>query len=181
VTAAAILADANPATFPTDLLPGIDSALALFGAGFLGRNDVVHLWAAGVPNVVVVDTDEGKIEEMARLYERPAWTWLVDDAYKVALEWGDGPLVDLVVVDPWTGGIAKALNSLELWLRLAHRFLVIGVCRDWFDAYHVAPTLDGFNKWLARQYWRGAAPPPASRLVPRSDYRGGTFWLIFEV
>ncbi len=183
MTAAEILATANPATFPTDLLAGADSAICFFGAGFLGRNDVVHLWAAGVPNVVIVDTDEAKLTEMHERYSMPAWKFETGNAFGIA-----AALIDktkwsaaIVTVDPWTGDVAKALNSLPLWLSLTRRALVIGVTAEWFEAYHLPPTLDGFNEWIGRQFWNGATVPAATRLVKRSEFRGGVWWAVFEV
>lgn len=186
MTAAEILATANPATFPTDLLAGADSAICFFGAGFLGRNDVVHLWAAGVRNVMVVDTDESKLSEMHDAYEGLNWGFATCDAYAWAKS-SQSPFVrerftnDIVTVDPWTGDVAKALNSLPLWLSLTRRALVIGVTAEWFAAYQLPATLDGFNAWIGRQFWNGATVPAATRLIRRSDFRGGVWWAVFEV
>lgn len=183
MTAAAILADANPSTFPTDLLVGAESAIAFYGAGFLGRNDVIHLWNARLPDVAVIDTDEGKLMEMARLYERPTWLWRPVDAVETAREWAaSGVKVDIVTVDPWTAGTRESLYRLPLWLSLTKRALVIGVCADWFAGLHLDATLEAFNGWREGTHWNGEpTPPAATRLVKRSDYRGGTYWAVFEV
>lgn len=172
----------NVATFPVDLCTGARDACCFFAGAFLGRNDAAYLHTAGITDVACVDTDEAKLIEMHEIYP-PTWKWLARDAYEVARETQDSRRkADVVTVDPWTGDIGRALWALPLWLAVTERVLIIGTCLDWFDSMKLPATLDGANEWITRQHWSGApTPPPATRLVKYSEYRGGLWWLVFEL
>lgn len=108
--------------YPSNLLKGCETALLLFGAGFLGMNDGIHMVDAGI-SAVVVDIDESKLLKMANLYPDD-WTFVKADAWWMA-ERLDSTF-DVVSVDNFTGDSeAPVLASLGLWCRLANRLVTV--------------------------------------------------------
>ena len=109
----AIRAEANPATFPVDLLPGHHSALLLFCAGFLGRNDGIHLWDAGIRDVQGIDNDETLVTQMRKLY--PGWKIDVSDVYHWASRHAGTEQWELVVLGMLDHDVPNSPASHERW------------------------------------------------------------------
>jgi len=113
--------------YPSYLLPQKGDALALFGAGFHGWNDVVHFARQGLITDVV-DVDGDKLMEMAIIYppgiithEVDAWDY-AEGAAAIGQQW------DVVSVDPFLGDAAeRAWDSLYLWCSLARQMLTLTV------------------------------------------------------
>lgn len=178
-TLAELRAAANPETFPVDLVRGSADGIAFYAAGFLGRNDVIHL--ASIPFVVLVDTDETKLMEMHAVYPE-RWAYHAGNARDFAQKLADdGESFDVVTVDPWSNDTTMVLNDLPLWLSLAKRALVIATCFPWFESKGLGASLEDVNRWIARSHWGGKKLPAASRLVWRSSYRGGVWWIVFDL
>jgi hypothetical protein len=119
--------DARP--YPTGVLEGCETALVLFAAAFLGRNDAVHFADAGVPFVTLVDVDGERLEEMRGLYRDPDWHWVVGDAWYFARKARDlEARFDVVSLDPFTGtAMTRVHADLEPWTAIAKRAVVLGV------------------------------------------------------
>lgn len=108
--------------YPTDLLEGCGAALLLFGAGFLGMNDGIHIADAGM-YAVVVDIDRHKLEAMQRIYPSD-WAFIEADAWECA-EHLDSKF-DVVSVDNYTGDSERpVLESLHLWCSLAIKLVTV--------------------------------------------------------
>jgi hypothetical protein len=115
-----IRAEARP--FPAHVLTGMKSAACFFCAGFLGYNAEIHVYDAGIRDVLGVDHDANLIARMAPLY--PEWTFVSDDAYKVRDELTR--TFDAVIADPQLNQMDRALEELPIWHNLANRVLVLG-------------------------------------------------------
>lgn len=173
--------EANADTFPCELLAGAESAACFFAAGFLGRQDVIHVANAGVKRVVVCDRDEEKLTEMQRRYPE-GWRFELGDAYTVAPRLAiAGELFDVVTVDPWSNGIRNAWHELPTWLAITRKHLVLGVTKEWFDGLHAEISTDSVDAYLAREHWNGRrVRGRCTQLVWRSNFIGGVFWAVFE-
>lgn len=124
----AIAADASH--FPENELRGCKTALMLFCAAFMGRNDCI--WVAQTDIVATcVDTDGEKLAAMGAIYPE-AWTFTHGDAWQVATRLQKrGETFDLVVCDTWTGDLLdRVLASLDLWTSLANRVVLTTYKRD---------------------------------------------------
>ena len=154
----AIRAEANPATFPVDLLPGHHSALLLFCAGFLGRNDGIHLWDAGIRDVQGIDNDETLVTQMRKLY--PGWKIDVSDVYHWASRHAGTEQWELVVLDPQTNHTARCLALLPTWTSLARNTVVLGMLD------HDVP-----NSPASHERWK------MTRIVERNDTAR---WVVYR-
>ena len=145
------------AAYPGYLLEGCETALVLFAAGFLGKQDALWIAEAGL-GAVCVDEDETKMLDMAKLYPRD-WMFVVADVYGFAhkalhSQW------DIVSLDPWTRDFQKTADHIQLWCDLARRGVILGT---------------GWNTKVE--------PPDGWKLTDvrkRSDYDGGVYWTILE-
>lgn len=156
--------ESRPDLFPVAALDGCRTALAIFSAAFYGRQDVIHLWDAGL-DVIAVDTDVKKLRLMQSLYSsepHPLAVRVVDAgefmtrAFSVEKSW------DVVTFDPWTQTIAKLWAGLPHFSILAARVLIVGA-----TAVEVAEarSLEGFSGPV---------------FLKRSDHAGGIFWAVFK-
>jgi hypothetical protein len=65
--------------FPSSgVFEGISTAACLFTCAQYGRQDVIHVYKAGIPDVTLVDLEPNKMEQMKRIY-RPEWTYKIGD------------------------------------------------------------------------------------------------------
>jgi hypothetical protein len=163
--------------FPTDLLSGVETALLLFCAGFHGRNDGIIVWDAGIRDVVGIDHDEERIEQMRRLY--PSWRFFTHDVYTwldehVSMLDTDEGLAscfipwEIVVIDEQMNQSDHCLTLLPMFCRLASKAVVLGV---------MEPTI------RREKLWALTSPHTPSgweitRLTQRSS--GGAYWLTAE-
>ena len=91
-----------PARIRTDILADCDRALLLFGAAFLGVNDAIHLAAAALADVTVVDIDSERLDAMRALYP-DTWELVAAHAFDfVQRRHAAGERYDLVSADPTT-------------------------------------------------------------------------------
>ena len=126
--------------YPTDLLDDLDAetGLLLFGAGFYGRNDGIHLADAGL-TCTVIDVDLDKMAAMKRVYPS-SWTFEVCDVF----DWIRRPVLptfDVVSVDPQLAHMGISMDWRRLWAARARKLLVIGA-RTWRDG---TPEIGGWE------------------------------------
>lgn len=144
--------------YPTQYLEGLATGVCLFGAAFLGTNDAVHFWEAGL-ETQVVDVDFARMAEMRRLYP-PEWNFVVMDAWQYAEGCARNEVAfDAVSVDCFTGDAElRALSSLELWTSIANELVTVTATPG--KPFRVP---DG---WKVSRHWRSAL---ASWLCLRRD------------
>lgn len=155
-TLADVRAEGVRELFPTEKLVGMESALVLFAAAFLGRQDAVWVEEAGLVGTCV-DNDQGALDRMQDLY--PAdWDFVTADAYQFARV--TGGRWDVVTIDCPTGQFEKVAEWLGVWCSIANAVVILGSQKD-------APQQpDG---------WKLAD------LIRRSDYiPGGVWWSVYE-
>lgn len=140
--------------YPRDRLQGLETALAGFCAGFLGRYDCVWLEDAGL-QATCVDTDPYLLDQMAAIYP-PDWVFVNQDIFDYAdLCYAKGATFDVVCMDPWTNMFDVVGEAVDLWCSLARHLVVLGSGRN-----RVTPP-DGWE---------------VVSIVQRSTFRGGVYW-----
>jgi len=162
-------------SFPVEALKGADTACLLFCAAFHGSNDAIFVHDAGIKRALLIDNDYRKLTEMEAAWcsYQPNWDFQTGDAFGFLQRAAER--FDVVVADPWTGHISRALKMLNVWHRYVDRALIVGVTMIFLAEQGLPPTLDGFNRWLQFTF---PNLPPASDLHKRSDYRGGVYWAV---
>jgi hypothetical protein len=142
--------------YPVSVLEGCDSALVLFAAGFLGRQDGIFIADAGL-DATCVDIRPALLHEMASMYPA-SWEFFVEDSFEYAAttqrQW------DLVSVDCPSGMFQRCADSIETYCHLARRAVVLGTGMTTF------PWVPG--GWVL------------SNLLRRSSFAGGTYWAVLE-
>ena len=140
------LSDLKPNVYPTDLLEDCTSGLCLFGAGFYGANDAIHMHNANISHVTVVDTDTEKLAVMSSMYG-PGWililndvtTWVPNIANSGVLSW------DIVSVDAPANMFDWCWNSIDLLCALANKYVVLTTYDSMVD------------RWVNTDEWRFVA------------------------
>lgn len=142
--------------FPTEKLAGMESALVLFAAAFMGRQDAIWIEEAGMV-ATCVDNDAEALTRMEAIYP-DTWDFFCADAYWYATTTGDR--WDVVTVDCPTGYFEQAAEHIKDWCVLARHVVILGTDTD-------TPI----------------EPPDGWQLVERrrrSDYAGGVYWAVLE-
>ena len=116
--------------YPSYLLKDQKTALALFAAGFLGWNDVVHFARARLI-CTCVDVDQDNLFEMARVYP-DGWEFRAQDAWEFAERATEaGRQWDVMSIDPFFESCAqKVWDSIDMFLPLARNLITLTVHRD---------------------------------------------------
>lgn len=140
-----------------EFFAGCETALCLFTAEWLGRQDVYWIAKQGIVGTCV-DLNGDKLRQMQELYP-DGWEFIEADVYEYAASahntW------DVVTLDPWTGQFARCADLLPLWTTLARKVVVLG---------HGNYRLE-----------RPEAPEGWSmvEVIRRGDFKGGVYWLVF--
>jgi len=116
----------QPNIYPVRLLMDCDSGLCLFGAGFYGANDAIHMFRTSLPYVQVVDIDAEKIAVMEEMYPSE-WvftvadirTWVPNVANTQVLSW------DIVSVDAQQSMFPWVLSNFDTIAKLANKYIVL--------------------------------------------------------
>lgn len=142
--------------YPREALKGCRTALVLFAAAWLGKQDAVWICDAGLTGTCV-DTDAQKLGEMAAIY--PAgWDFVTADVFDYTAttprQW------DVVSVDCPTNLFDLCAESLPLWQFLARRVIILG-CGP-------RTHLDPGEGWQL------------TNLLHRSNFAGGVYWAVLE-
>lgn len=144
------LSDIRPNVYPIDILTECDSGLCLFGAGFYGRNDAIHMYNAGIKRCTVLDIDEKKIHDMIEMYPI-SWViqptdvlrWVPNTANSGLLTW------DIVSVDAPTNLFEWVRDNFDDLVKLTNKYLVITMYDDM--AHSVAYFCDNLDVELVDQ------------------------------
>lgn len=151
----AAIRDQADAAYPVDTLEGCADALLLFAAGFLGRQDGIHIADAGM-TAVCVDYRRELLHAMAAIYPHD-WQFVQGDVYAL-VDRGELPEADVVSVDCPSGHFQICADLIDKWCALARRSVVLGTGA----AVEVFPPYG----WSVTGRHR------------RSSFAGGTFWVV---
>jgi len=144
--------------YPGHRLQGCETALVMFAAGFLGKQDAYWIADAGL-KATCVDADAAKVQEMQGMYPDD-WDFVIGDVYDFAERHAGRWTWDVVSLDPWTQDFDRCAAQLATFCWLANRLVVIGT--------GVGTTLRVPLGWAVTE------------VVKRSDYRGGVYWTCLE-
>ena len=110
--------------FPVELLDGAETVICFFSTQFQGQNDVRHVHQQGIKKVVLVDIDDGGMEEMKKIYPEE-WEYIVGDAFEVVQKMNEtGRKFDVVIADPFLSMVDPVLCD--------HFDDFYGLCNKWF-------------------------------------------------
>ena len=126
----------RPNLYPTYLLDKCASGLCLFGAGFYGANDAIHMYNAGLDFVSVVDSDDEKVKVMEAMYPH-RWsfltsdvtTWVPNVAKNSFLSW------DIVSIDAPANMFDWCWNNIDDLLKLANKYAVLTTSDFYIDRW----------------------------------------------
>lgn len=139
---------------------GCETALCLFSAEWLGRQDVYWLAKHGLTGTCV-DLQGDKLARMEEMYPS-GWAFIESDAYLFAQEaLENGLRWDVVNLDPWTGQFDQCAELLPTWTTLARKVVVLG-----HGNYRA-------QRPEVPEGWRLALD------IRRGDFRGGVWWLVY--
>ena len=139
------------------LREGCSTALCLFSAMWLGRQDVYWLAKAGLTGTCV-DLDGERLAQMEAVYP-DGWEFVTADVFDYVRD--QTRTWDLVTLDPWSGQFERCAEMLPVWTSLANRVVVLG--HGNYRLREPEPP-DGWS--LAHRF-------------KRSDFKGGVYWLVF--
>jgi len=142
------LSELRPNLYPTYLLDKCDSGLCLFGAGFYGANDAIHMHYANMQYIQVVDTDAIKINDMQAEYP-DEWvftvadvtTWVPNVANASLLSW------DIVSIDAPTNMFDWCWNNIDDLLKLANKYAVLTTSDFYIDRWKSIDRSTDTDEW----------------------------------
>jgi hypothetical protein len=154
------------APYPTEYLAGCRTALLLFCAAFLGKQDAQPAREAGLLGSCV-DTDADKLLEMATQYPDD-WKFFHDDAFSFAARAQlEGRTWDVVSLDPFTNYFESCANLAHLWCDIANRVVIIG------------SDLTRYRRTEAPEGWVKREPMKRSQFR-MGGYNDAVYWTILE-
>lgn len=164
--------------FPTRLLHGCHSAASFFCAQFYGKNDVIHLYEMGVPQVTLVDLDTAKLAVMRNLYPQD-WTILQADAFETAQRMlKESRKFDAVICDPYSSlGSRVAFDEFRVFQALASKLLLFMYSKEMFDELGIEPDVAALGAAVSK---RSGVKAEAVDVIKRSSHAGGIYWGVFR-
>lgn len=146
--------------FPSFALEGCETALCLFSAAWLGKQDAYWVAKAGLVGTCV-DLDGGRLAEMDDIYPDD-WLFVHADVFEFAANWDGFHHWDVVTLDPFTNLFERCADMLPTWCGLARKTVILG-----HGNYRLTePT--------APEGWA------LTRRIKRSDFKGGVYWLVYQ-
>ncbi len=164
--------------FPVELCRGARSAAGFFAARFYGRNDIIHVHGAGVPEVDLIDIDAERMRVMSQVY--PAhWNYVTGDAWEAAARYRDaGRVFDMVICDCTAEMAASVLTDrLALFQAITGKVLLVYGNKEMFARLGAADTAASLGSALSA---RNARPVKVRQLAWRSSTHGGTYWVALD-
>lgn len=142
------------ASFPGEVIRASKTALVLFAAQWLGKQDAYWVAAEGLIGTCV-DLQADKLKQMEEIYPE-GWEFLCADVFSFT-ETTDR-VWDVVSIDCPTVAFQRCADLLPRWCSLARHAVILG---SGWDTTVVAP-----EGWRVEDVRR------------RSDYFGGVFWTV---
>jgi hypothetical protein len=165
--------------FPGRLLHECRSAASFFCAAFYGKNDLIHVYNAGVPNVTMLDQDAEKLEHMRSIYP-DHWETVCGDAFEIVKQLhADGKKYDAVVADMFTGEPGKkvAWDFYDHFSGITGKYLFLMYFQGMLDELGVPAEPAPLQEALIGKLGR---PVNVVDLVRRSSHAGGMFWCVIR-
>lgn len=165
--------------FPTRLLHECQSAICFFCAQFFGKNDIIHIYNSGIPNVTLVDLDEMKFARMKELYPKN-WKFLCADAFDAAKRLAcDGHLFDLVCCDPYTSTAPEvAFDKFKYFQAISQKYVMCLYTKEMFDALGIDPEPKSLANALHEKHGINIK---VKSIITRSSHVGGVYWCVFDI
>jgi len=165
--------------FPIRLMHECDSVASFFCAQFYGRNDVVHVYKAGVPNVTLVDLDESKLEYMREIYP-DNWEIVLEDAFAAAEHFAkEGRKFDAVICDPYSNlAPVVALEQLDNFLKITSKYFLFFCTNDILKTLGTDANVDEFAMKYSEHLGKTVQ---VKDLIFRSSHAGGVYWCVVKV
>lgn len=135
---------------------GSETALVLFAAQWLGKQDAYWIADAGLQGTCV-DVQPDKLNQMEQIYPE-GWEFVCADVFPFTEQ--TSRVWDVVSIDCPSNMFQQCADLLERWCSLARDAVILGT--GW-DTKVEAP--DGWQVTDVRK---------------RSDYDGGVYWTVLE-
>jgi hypothetical protein len=163
--------------FPIRMMHQFDSAACFYVAQFFGKNDVIHIYRSGIPEVVLIDLDEQKLNHMRKIYP-PNWEIYHGNAISIAKQFANtGRKFDLVVCDPYSGMVQDILrDNLQPFRSIATKCMMHFISSE--EISRMADSAE-FHK-LAAAYCKLDPTAQLVELIKRSSHRGGVYWAVIR-
>ena len=172
--------------YPVELINNGCSALLLCcAADFknnihkIGDNDVQYY--NNVDIVTLVDLNYETMNKLKNdLYKnKKQWTFIIDDMYKVCKEFYlENKKFDIISCDPFTNHMEDfLLNNLNNILPITNKYIITGFSKILSDKYNLDLDISIIEKFINTKYNINIS---IIKLVKRSDYLGGIYWLIIQ-
>lgn len=164
--------------FPTRLLHGCERVASFFCAQFFGKNDMVHVYLAGVPSVTVVDLDRERCSVMEDIYPKD-WKFVIADAFEQASKFfGEGTKFDMVTCDPFSSMASTvAWEKFDLFAGIARKYVIFLYTNDMLLelGVDVSGTIDirDMSRRLSAKLGKDVNVVEVSK---RSSHQGGIYW-----
>jgi len=164
--------------FPQHVLADVDSCAGLFAARFYGKNDVIHVLLAGLPDVHVVDIDAPRIKAMQSIYPK-RWTYIVADVFELVQTYiSENKRFDVVICDCYQG-MAKSviLERFSEFEAITNHNLLVYSNKPMIEEIGAPPDAEALSEVLSKYHQR---PIRVAGLTKRSSAHGGTYWINID-
>ncbi len=165
--------------FPHSVLSDAESCAGLFAARFYGKNDIIHVLCAGVPDVHVVDIDGPRIEAMQSIYPK-RWTYVVADVFELVPTYAaDKIQFDVVICDCYQGMAKSVLRErFADFEAITRNTLLVYGNKPMIEEIGADVDADALSQVLTEYHQR---PIRVAGLTTRSSAHGGTYWINIDL
>jgi hypothetical protein len=162
--------------FPYHVLRDAQSCAGLFAARFYGKNDIIHLYRANVPEVELVDIDRPRIEIMQQMYPS-RWTYVVADVFELVESYRrERRSFDVTICDCTTELASSILtDQLDDFLGITRQYLLVYGNEEMFSAWGASADPASLSGALSARH---GSPVEVVDMPRRSSSRGGTYWVV---
>jgi len=167
----------NKKKFPSYIFENSKSGICFFAAAFFGKNDVIYLYEYGIKDVCLVDLDEARLNIMKLIYPK-TWSIEVADAFKHAKN--VNRLYDLVLCDPWTGGINKVFfDNFDSFINITNKYFIsFATIDDLFTKNSIKFNKESLSNFLTDYHNRSIKVKEI--IETGGSLHGGSLYIIIE-
>jgi len=157
----------------------VESAALFFVAQFYGKNEVIHFYEMGVPDVTLVDIDKDRLDHMEDIYP-DHWTCVLEDAFSAAERLkAEGKRYDLVMADPFSPMIREtSFDKFPLFRDISNKYVLFIAAQAVFDELGLDATPESIQA-----HYNAHIDPDVKvlDLHKRSNHEGGIYWCVLDV